>query len=259
MFPGLNTPLAPDGVFGCFMRRFALCQEAEFEDYDYLWFAYFTGTCLGKQKKGKGVIFRILAWKIISFAAMADASAKIEPLLSQQSTKIFVKDTQSCYLLAEQYDIEVSSRSGQDAVRSVKYATYEKAKQSFGTVKDAPAAKLKATEGLEAAKEAMGKKCDEAVISGDRGVYTPEFNRFPAFTLIIANGTVEAKAALFDNFGIPLLGDCKKIFKHLGYVEPRKLPYAITPLKGKQLVLELQFNNSNKPGKLRFTARPKTL
>ncbi|GJS21300.1 hypothetical protein Tco_0449932 [Tanacetum coccineum] len=146
---------------------------------------------------------------------------------------------------------------GQDAVRSVKYATYEKAKQSFGTMKDAPvgyreyerkvgSSKVESNRGFRAAKEAMGKKCDEAVISGDRGVYTPEFNRFP-------HKIVEAKAALFDNVGIPLLGDCKKIIKHLGYVEPRKLPYAITSLKGKQLVFELQFNNFNKPGKLRFT------
>ncbi|GJX29201.1 putative calmodulin-binding domain containing protein [Tanacetum coccineum] len=33
--------------------------------------------------------------------------------------------------------------------------------------------------GLEAEKEAMGKKCDEAAISGDRGMYAPKFSQLP--------------------------------------------------------------------------------
>ncbi|GKD70054.1 hypothetical protein Tco_1324144 [Tanacetum coccineum] len=39
------------------------------------------------------------------------------------------------------------------------------------------ATKVRVVEGLEAKKEAMGKKSDESAISGDRGTYAPEFNQ----------------------------------------------------------------------------------
>ncbi|GJV33206.1 hypothetical protein Tco_1393606 [Tanacetum coccineum] len=45
------------------------------------------------------------------------------------------------------------------------------------------ATKVRAVEGLEAGKEAIGKKCDEAAISGDRGTYAPEFNQLPVDTM----------------------------------------------------------------------------
>ncbi|GJZ78873.1 ALP1-like protein isoform X1 [Tanacetum coccineum] len=46
-------------------------------------------------------------------------------------------------------------------------------------LKRAEATKVRVVEDLEAEKEAMGKKCDVAVISRDRGTYAPEFNQFP--------------------------------------------------------------------------------
>ncbi|GKA56134.1 hypothetical protein Tco_0755206, partial [Tanacetum coccineum] len=51
--------------------------------------------------------------------------------------------------------------------------TMEWAKEN--TKKGWDATKVKAVKGLEDAKDAMGKKCDEAAISSDRGLYDDDY------------------------------------------------------------------------------------
>ncbi|GJW08694.1 hypothetical protein Tco_1571117 [Tanacetum coccineum] len=106
--------------------------------------------------------FQVSFMRILRLREVARMTARIALEFAPEFVYVCCMDFVECYLI-------LLAKQGNKG-------TIEWAKEK--TKKGWEATKVKAIKGLEAAIEAMGKKCDEAAIGGDKGVYAPEFNHY---------------------------------------------------------------------------------